>query len=68
MLQRRKGGIEDIFTTALLSRGLLQGRLAGKGHAARLLKEREVVDVPPFSLWRLCKNPFLFYTKCDYSL
>lgn len=49
MLQRRKKGIEDI-TTALLSRGLPQGRLAGKGLAARLLKEREVVDVPPFSL------------------
>lgn len=50
MLQRREKSVEDIFTTALLSRGLPQGRLAGKGHAARLLKEREVVDVPPFSL------------------
>lgn len=50
MLQRREKSVENIFTTALLSRGLPQGRLAGKGHAARLLKEREVVDVPPFSL------------------
>ena len=31
MLQRRKKGIEDILSTALLSRGLPQGRLAGKG-------------------------------------
>lgn len=49
MLQRRKKGTEDM-ATALLSRGLPQARLAGKGHAARLRKEREVVGVPPFSL------------------